>query len=311
MTRRIIMRFIMISVSIVMMMWAIVKIITGNEISSSYPFFVTISFSVMVGVYVYYMLKTLQRNPTPLRFGLIGLPNSGKTVFLSVLFHEIQARNGDDVYFQPYGVETVEEVTRNVNRLSKGFWLPTTMPDSLFPFRANVRLSRGILTQRYTLEIGDYAGEHVYELNSTKPEWLHRSRYFDYICDADGLLLGVDGERLVDSIRENQSEMINNLIAALQVFLDSKEVPSGRKTSVPIAIVVLKSDLIKEDVVEKSELIGALDRLISICHNRCRNYKVFYVSAVGRVKENGAPPDVLSPYNISAPILWALKSSSK
>jgi hypothetical protein len=268
----------------------------------------TFAFAIMISTFLSFFLRTLQKNPTPLRIGLVGLPGSGKTVYLSVLFHEIQAREDDGMSFQPYGVETVEEVTKNINTLTRGQWLPSTEPGAVFPFRANARVAGGLLPRRYTVEIGDYAGEHMKELDPTADEWLHRTKYFEYLSGADILLLAVDGERLVRDEPAKSEQMLNHIIASFQVLLDAKGLQPGRRTEMPVAVLVLKADLItgKEDA--RHDIERRLGRLLSLCRNRCHKSEVFFVSAVGHVGDDGAPPPELRPERVCDPVIWAIRS---
>jgi GTPase SAR1 family protein len=264
--------------------------------------------AIMISAFLSFFLRTLQKNPTPLRIGLVGLPGSGKTVYLSVLFHEIQAREDDAISFQPYGAETVEAVTRNINSLTRGEWLPSTDRGSVFPFRANARVAGGFLPRRYTVEIGDYAGEHMKELDPTTEEWLHRTKYFEYLTGADVLLLAIDGERLVRDEPSRSEQMLNHIIASFQVLLDAKGLQPGRRTEMPVAILVLKADLITSKEGTIDDVVRRLARLSSLCGNRCQRSKIFFVSAVGHVGENGAPPSELRPEHVCDPVIWALRS---
>jgi len=269
------------------------------------------AFSIVLGslilVYLSFFVGTLKKNPTSLRIGLVGLPGSGKTVFLSVLFNEIQVQQKDRVEFQPYGRETIEEVARNLNILASGQWLPPTESGVVFPFRANVRVTGGLFPKRYTVEIGDYAGEHTKEFDSSSEQWLHRTKYFEYIIDSDVLFLAIDGETLIESSTSETERMQNNLVAALQVLLEKKGVQPGRKTSMPIAVLILKADRLKTKEVEDFST-AKIDRILTICKNRCLKSEVFFVSSVGSVTEGGSPPKEIHPVNVCEPMIWAMRA---
>jgi hypothetical protein len=310
---------------------AIVKIILTGYPSGPFDALFFVGAAAVVSLFLFYFFMTLQRNPTSLRIALVGLPGSGKTVFLSVLFHELPLFRDGKIAFQPYGIETIEEVARNLDILASGGWPPRTGAVQVFPFRANARVVSRFIPHRYTLEIGDYAGEHTKDFASTAGAWLHRTKFFGYVIDSDVLFLAVDGQTLARGSLLELQKMQNNLIAALQVFLDQRGVGPGKKTSIPVAVLVLKGDCLvrtttkthtegadtisslEENVyfLKGMDLVeGSLHDLLSLCKNRCRNTHAFLISAVGSVKDDGSPPPQIEPMYVCAPMLWALRHLS-
>ncbi|MFH1420625.1 MAG: hypothetical protein ABIG30_01525 [Candidatus Aenigmatarchaeota archaeon] len=290
---------------IIALLAGLITVGRGNNWALPVAMLVVLVFSIAFPVFFLY---TLRKNPKPIRIGLVGLPGSGKTVFLSVLFYEIQSHGGDDISFQPYGRETIEEVTRNINILVSGKWLPRTESDVVFPFRANARIPGGLFPRRYTVEIGDYAGEHIHEFDSTSEQWLHRTKYFAYIADSDILFLAVDGEKLIKGNPLQTEQMLNNLIAAIQVLLDEKGVKFSRKTTMPVAVLILKADCMEQTKDSEIFALKKIKRLLAICENRCYKSQAFFVSSVGSVDDQGNPTQKINPINICDPITWALNS---
>lgn len=266
----------------------------------------SVIFGVLISAFLSFFLRTLNKNPAPLRVAVIGPPGSGKTVYLTVLFHELQVVDRGKIVFQPYGRETIEKVTSNLNLLASQTWLPATTDKTVFPFRANVRFMGGILPTRYTVEIGDYAGEHMEEFDSSSEQWLHRTDYFKYVAQSDVVFMVVDAGRIITSETPDIDHAQNNLIAALQVLIEERGVPVGRPFSVPVALLVLKSDLLATSNKTDDDVIIMLTRLIRICESRCRFFRVFFVSSVGELDEGGKPPRSIKPVNVVPPMLWAL-----
>jgi hypothetical protein len=227
------------------------------------------------------------------------------------LFDQLQQRKVGTVNFQPYGRETIEVMAGNMNILESGGWPPRTTKDILFPFRATATETSGFMPTRFTVKVGDYAGEHIGELDPTSERWLHRTEYFDYVVASDVIFLAVDVQRKLDPDPGACEEMVNNLTSALQVLIDKRDIPAGRTFRAPVALLVLKSDLLNEGSHTQDAITVKLGKLIRVCETRCRSFSRFFVSAVGNVREDGSPPSPLEPMNVTDPIVWALGRVSK
>jgi GTPase SAR1 family protein len=273
---------------------------------------------VLVTSYLTLFFRTINRHPTPLKIAIVGPPKAGKTVFLTVLFHELQILETQDISFQPYGLETIEAVSKNLGVLNVGQWLEPTSRESVFFFRANAKVGITPFVRKYTVEIGDYAGERVQEFDSSSEEWLHRTEYFKYVITSDVVFLAVDGEKLAEGNLIQLEEMQQKLIAAIQVLIDEKGVPVDQKMKTPVGLVILKSDILDKQIplvdFEVPPEVGyrhlteeSLGDLIKLCRKRCRAFEIFFVSAVGSVELDGRPPVSLHPRNVTAPMIWALR----
>lgn len=259
-----------------------------------------------------YWTRLLNKNPVPLKVALIGPPRCGKTVFLTVLFRELQAYAGDSIRFEPYGVETIETVTTNLRTLSSGRWLEPTSEDSVFFFRANAVLGGGLLGRKYTVEIGDHAGEKLAEFDPTSEQWLHRTSYFDYAVSSDIVFLAVDGDVLASGNDLRIEEVQLKLLAALQMLIEKKGVVPGALLRAPVALLVLKSDVLENREMDQSDVKNKLTRLIQVCERRCLSFETFFVSSIGRQQDLGPQEIVgsgikINPMKVVDPMVWALR----
>ncbi|MEZ9494947.1 hypothetical protein AB4170_21450 [Vibrio splendidus] len=261
--------------------------------------------SVLMGVYASFIFKFLNRNPTPFRAFIIGQPRTGKTVYLSVLFDELQSYFSNRVDFQPSGSETVEKVNSNLNFLRKRAWLPSTEVNTAFYFRARASIGNSFFKQHYTVEVGDYAGEHIDEFDSSSEMWLHKTDYFKYALSSDALMFCVDGDVLRSGDIERIEDSQSMLIGAYQMLLTETQSKAGEGFKTPVALLLLKSDLFDSDQDGLRVLLNRYNRLITLMERKSKNFKIFPVSSVGETVE-GMPPEQMKPHNVCDPMLWLI-----
>lgn len=271
-----------------------------------FPIIIGIFLSSMV-IYVLFTIKTFAQNYSPFKVSIVGQPNSGKTVYLTVLFETIQYYKNSNVNFFPYGRETIEQISSDLSILHNGKWLKPTSKESLFFYRANAVIGSGLFSKKYTVEIADYAGEYVNEFDSSSESWLHKTDYFKHVVSSDAILFAVDGIILKSGNKTKINEIQNKLIAAFQVMVDEKGVSADRKLRSPVALLILKSDIFDNIVIDERKILGYLKRLIIICETKCYNFKTYFVSSVGKTKLDGSPPEEIKPYNVCEPMIWLLK----
>ncbi|MUL04220.1 hypothetical protein GNP89_18830 [Aliivibrio fischeri] len=300
----------------VMLIAVLVSVITliysmeSSVLNSKYTSIIISGVSVVMGVYVSFIFKFLNRNPTPFRAFLIGQPRAGKTVYLSVLFDELQTYFSKKVDFQPSGSETVEKVNSNLTYLRKGLWLPRTEVNTAFYFRARASIGGGFLKQHYTVEVGDYAGEHIDEFNSSSEMWLHKTDYFKYALSSDALMFCIDGEVLYSNDIEKIEESQSMLIGAYQMLLTETQNKAGEGFSTPVALLLLKSDLFASDKKAIASLNEKYDRLLNLMQKKSKYFEIFSVSSVG-ITNNGMPSAEIKPTNVCSPMLWLLSKNKR
>jgi GTPase SAR1 family protein len=263
---------------------------------------------IILSFYISFVVKTLNKHPKPLKIAVVGRPRVGKTVFLTVLFDLLQSKLDPTVAFQAYGVETIEAVNSSLSMLRRGLWLQPTSPNSVFFYRANATIGRGFLANRYTVEVGDYAGEHLEEFIPSSELWLHKTDYFKYVLGADGIIFCLDGEDFAKRDRVKIQQSLTDLIVCFQLLLSEKGITADGVLDVPVAVVVLKSDLLLK--VARPYVIDSVGALDSIRH-RCKKFDIFFVSAVGAIDSEGRPTMDAHTHSVCDPMLWLLKTLQK
>jgi len=270
-----------------------------------YAFGIGATFAVFLG----YVYRLLEANPATFKLSILGFPYAGKTVYLTLLFNQLISTKQEDIQFAPYGQETIEQVLRDLNTLSSGIWLPPTQPGTVFYYRANAVIGGQripFLTQRFKLEIGDYAGEHIDEFDPSSELWLHKSDYFNDVVNSDGILLALDVDYLISRQITEIGKLQNVFIAAIQVLAEKKGIDVSKKLKTPVALLFLKTDLIFERGITEEMLLDSIPRLLNVCENTFEKFTVFFVSSVGEVSKTGDPPEVIRPLGVVEPLIWML-----
>jgi len=259
-----------------------------------------------LAAYGYLFARLINRHPSTFSISLLGYPNTGKTVYLTTLFDLLQRASGPGIRFSPYGRETIEAVSNNLMALYTGNWLPRTPAGTVFFYRANATIGTGLFRSRYKVEIGDYAGEQIGELNPADERWLHKSDYFKYVIQSDGVMLMVDSEVLVSADDAKVEEMQNGFIAAFQILAEEKGAVDNRRLRAPVALMFMKSDVMSGSAEDRVH--ERFFRLIEVCEARCLQFRTFLVSSTGPLKEN-RPPKALKGDGVVKPLIWMLRNA--
>ena len=252
------------------------------------------------------IFRHVLRTPASLTLSLLGQPQSGKTVYLTVLFRELLVK-GELPGFSIYGAETVERVQSDYKQLEDSQWLPSTdmMGSNVFFYRATVNYDNIIPKPKYKLEISDYAGEFLEKELLENEGYFHRTKYFKYVIDSDIIFPTIDLEKYATEERKYIIEIEKTLIAALDIIKQSK-INKG-KCKVPIGILFLKSDKLNTMRESTEEITQGFNNLINYVNKHFLSYKIFFVSAISpRLLEVDWGKNI-SPENVVQPVEWALQ----
>ena len=264
-----------------------------------YNFWLYISIVMMFSVYVTFIFFKIRKNKKSVTIALLGFPNVGKTVYLTVLFNELQKTQDRNINFLPYGNETIDKVSSDISTLQLGNWLDRTAMEQFFYYRAITTIG-GAIKNTYKLEIGDFAGEKTLDLSNCK--WLHRDKYFDYTLQSDAIFLAISAHIFSDYSKK--IETINSMIAAINLLSQKKGYSDTQKMREPICLLVLKSDVLIN--FDEEEYLAKISDLLNVCQKRSKFFKTFFVSSVGEVSGNSTPK-YLEPRNVVEPLLWVLQ----
>jgi len=269
---------------------------------------ITIIISILSGIIFTFFIKTFTQTPPTLNVSVFGYPNSGKTVYLTVLFNDLMTNQYQDgISFRTYGSETIERISTDYQLLSTGKWLPPTPSDGVFYYHATISLS---MLKNYKLQIGDYAGEKFKKELQENNNFFHRTEYFKYAVSSDIVFLAVDLAQVLESFINSVDYVTgveNSFIAALNMMQENRNLGFNRQIRFPVALLFMKADLIKTKAMNESRIVNEFDRLINYCNKNCSSFKYFFVSSTGTRDLSMLMNSKMHPIGVVEPIIWSIK----
>jgi len=288
-----------------------------NGLTSIWIFAIALFVGSTVAIISMMYIRVFRETPSTLTISVLGYPNSGKTVYLTVLFNELLSNAAHDkISFVPYGSETMERVLIDYGKLKDGHWLTPTPSEGVFYYRAAASFSK---YRKYKLEIGDYAGEKFKEELKENNNFFHKTEYFQYVISSDIVFLAVDTELVLVNWNDGQyiTNVENSFISALALMQASKNMGFNKQIKFPVALIFLKSDLLKDfsqklnlDNMESQELpeliLEKFRRIIGYCNKNCIHYKHFFVSSTGTSDIEHLEGEII-PQGVVKPVEWSIQ----
>lgn len=286
-------------------------------------------------------------NPLPVGFGknrvknisIIGTTGAGKTVYISQLLYgmgKYARKSGLSAFFtSPNEANFVE-----ANKVAKDYPLPdSTSPGRLSqPMFYDIVQSNGMSRREDTIVLYDIAGENCKDSGSM-------IRFAKFVKHSDGLILLIDPEQLnfIPNVNAREDNVApSTALNTLHAVLESE---GHKKSTIPIAVCVSKSDqcfnilppIAQEQVQSADEDVNGMpkkefdgrsynqlqldlkellksnaDEVHQILGDEYLVSNFFAVSAIGckcEKNEKGftAPINVPNPRRIEEPILWLFK----
>lgn len=278
--------------------------------------YIIIFSAIAIATQLYVYIQVRERHPISLSIALIGPSGMGKTVYLTLVFYELESGTISGLTFAPAGQKTTERVANDIAALKSYQFPPKTSYEEQNQYDAVATYKRVLFPQRYRIQITDYAGERLNEFNPYSEQWLHRTDYFGYVVSADAVLFMIDCTTLLadkpETISQYETLFVTTLHRLIEISHRDSDPTESFKT--PVGLIFSKSDILQKFVTEernedmlKKIIVDKLDHFISVCRNRCRNFQFFFVSSLGHIPpDDTTPPNVIEPDKILDPILWIL-----
>lgn len=194
-----------------------------------------------------------------LRVAVIGLPRSGKTTLITVVFDAIMSGRLAR-YASVSGLETVERLTKYLSLINSGVNLGPTTDEEVFAYRYVVNRKRfGIFSTKYDVEIADFPGEYSEELSRdlqsrVKQPSLFQKEFFSWIIRADRYIFVIDAEAYRRSFMKHGSVGRPDYVSEVEIAFKN-------------AVLQLKQEMLDERVYERPSLFF-LRNAIVFCWTR-------------------------------------------
>jgi GTPase SAR1 family protein len=267
----------------------------------------SLSFATIV---TYVLLRMKSRIPRyTITISIVGLPHSGKTVFITTLLNKYIVSEQDNINL--YGKSTVERINHDWKILRKvsetGVWLSPTPP-------GECDFTYNLWKKEADVNITDYAGEMLEKELQENENHLHRTEYFKTLLKSNGIVFSVDLEAYVANPTEYVIEMESTIISTLQMIKFEKNLFTRKKTELPIALVFMKSDLvyhahnIREIPItidgsyvsvtcNTAKVITDFDRVITYCKSNFKYFNHFFVSSLNEINDKSSDDeDIRKPF---------------
>lgn len=282
-------------------------------------------------------------NPLPLGFGkypvkcisIIGVTGAGKTVYISQLLKSMEdyaAKVGLGAFFTTKHERDFVET----NKVAKGIPLPGSTPPIRLsqPMFYEIVQNNGQTTRQDTIVLYDIAGENCRDAQSMV-------RFAKFVKHSDGIVLLIDPKQLNFVVNYDGDVDTDAPALALNTLHNILETESNKKSDIPIAVSISKSDQcfgilpqIAQDQVQYAgedatgmptkefdgrsynQLEQGLTELMKnnampvcrILQDGYTDYNFFSVSAIGcKCDDDNAPINTPDAKRIEEPILWLFK----
>ncbi len=280
--------------------------------------------------------------PKERKIGIFGHTRAGKTVFLTMLWHQTHGRRDFSLETDDY--QTRQDMSSYFDLLASGEWPPPTATERLYRFTAVIDT-----TIRYPFESQDYQGESV----SIDREVETGKEFLEYFEACDAVFVLVDSEDLVftgDDAAQRRRKKIDSFELMLAQLVEG----TRNRLRIPVAIIVTKADLLDgfrdEDQValvgddirysryrgydgfiravlqqthvtkhlpwreQVEEVLLLLKPLVDYCLTKSPDLQIFFVSSTGGVEkatdsegnETARPPSDLRPIGLERPFVWSV-----
>jgi GTPase SAR1 family protein len=251
------------------------------------------------------IIYNIYKEPIELKVLLIGPPQSGKTVFTSVMLSKLPEYLHERLSFSFDDRNTAAVIARNMESLANQKWLASTN-GSAVSFKIRAKLGSTIYHDTMKINIIDVPFKPQVTRSEEDPTpVINYGSVTNTLKGCDALILTIDSQIVVGGRLMSIDELQELYIPLV------KELPrdggEGSKTSVPVAIVFTKTDTV-EMLMNPIGMRNLIPTLLQTCKNECNNYRMFYVSSVGHVDEMNLPEPSLKSKNVIDPMTWLVKT---
>jgi GTPase SAR1 family protein len=242
---------------------------------------------------------------------ILGASGSGKTVFLASMFRELSTQGSRGFFLKAEGVNRPRLLTNIYKQVAgKGEWPEGTKRNEVseWKFTCHVQSKKdGSIFPACTYTFFDYAGGLLTEAEDEEET---DSKFHETIQEAHTLLGLLDGKKILDAMKGNESAWDSFILSDLPAIIEKMQ-----NTKAPIHFVLNKWDLfdneydleeVRDFLLEESDQFS---NIIDLRHGMMSPVRLIPVSSVGTgfalpqedgsMKKTGKSP---KPYQVEMPL---------
>ena len=280
-----------------------------------------------------------------LRFSIIGVPNSGKTNFITVMLHELE--RGVELGLPASAVSNSSRQIQAKNY--KLIYVEHKKPDATVPGKEPPQIWQLLnhADQHGSFTVFDGAGESTQRMDPTSLECRYIAASEAIIITIDPLILEnvrnsglVDKQTIRNSRQDDEGRYMSStaVVNSMADYIRAACGISGKKAlKLPVAVVLTKLDTIlnhpdfsknaiirakstvlrngRVDMTELDQLDGEIRNwltkigevaFLKALEGNFKNYRLFGVSSYGSPPGAKNTPDQIRPHRILDPLIWLL-----
>ena len=190
--------------------------------------------------------------PIHYRVALFGWPKSGKTTLITVMFWELQLREGYRHLLTPEG-DTIDKVEKNISHLKTGKSLGPTKTEDVIEFAARVERKSLFGRKAYRVLFGDFPGEDYDQFVDKFDGDFSKTPYFRWAVEADAFIFLIDLGAHFSSMdrRKFRADVESSIRRTWFKLLDHHVEGAAALKDNPVIIAFTKADVLAE--VRESE----------------------------------------------------------
>lgn len=205
----------------------------------------------------------------PAALAIMGIASSGKTVYLSMLYHALRHGTGFMRGLADRG-SAHDELIANFQKLENGSWFPATLTNLGFEVRVDVD------DRSLSLSVLDFSGERFKELvYDQRTDASHHTEILTQIQDSLGCLILIDPEQLAPFCERFDPAAEFTAIKLIQML-------AARRRAEHVVLVFTKQNANRSIVSDEGGPEEFLHKASNLLYQEVRRWKipVYHISAV-------------------------------
>lgn len=179
----------------------------GGKLTDDRFFLAFIMLMATMGV-MFSFFTSRRSLPVAHNVAILGFPQSGKTTLLTQMFNELLLFRVKGVEATLRGEATINRVSDYIAKINARKAIGATVHDTRFPYTANVKTKKGILSENYKVAYGDFPGEeseqYSKDVAKQNSSFLADREFTHWLVESDTIIFVIDSARLLSELRSSE-----------------------------------------------------------------------------------------------------------